>query len=48
MYLKFLEIIWYSGATPALGRLREEDHEFQLSLGYIMRPYHKKSGGLNI
>jgi hypothetical protein len=27
---------------PALGRLRQEDHEFLVSLGYTVRPYHRK------
>jgi hypothetical protein len=26
---------------PALGRLREEDYEFEISLGYVVRPYLK-------
>jgi hypothetical protein len=27
---------------PELGRLRQEDHEFKVSLGYITRPCLKK------
>jgi hypothetical protein len=27
---------------PALGRLREEDHKFEASLGCIARPHLKK------
>jgi hypothetical protein len=27
---------------PALGRLRQEDQEFESSLDYIKRPYFKK------
>jgi hypothetical protein len=33
---------WYTSVIPALGRLRQENHEFQGSLGYIARPYVKK------
>jgi hypothetical protein len=28
--------------TPALRRLRQEDHKFEVSLGYTARPYFKK------
>jgi hypothetical protein len=30
---------------PALGRLRQEDHEFLGSVGYIVRPCLQKRGG---
>jgi hypothetical protein len=29
---------------PVLGRLTQEDREFQACLGYIERPYFKKTG----
>jgi hypothetical protein len=35
---------------PALGRLRQEDHEFQVSLGYMRKPWlrEKKNNSNNI
>jgi hypothetical protein len=27
---------WYKSVIPALGRLRQEDHEFKDSLGFIL------------
>jgi hypothetical protein len=30
---------WHTSAIPALEKLRQEDHEFQVSLRYIARFY---------
>jgi hypothetical protein len=34
--------VWHRPVILALGRLRQEKHEFQASLGYIVRPQLKK------
>jgi hypothetical protein len=33
---------WFISVIPALGRLRKEDHQFEVSLCYIGRPCTKK------
>jgi hypothetical protein len=33
---------WFTPVLLALGRLKQEDHEFNASLGYIGRPYLRK------
>jgi hypothetical protein len=34
---------WYTTIIPALRSLRQEDHEFEVGLGYIARPFLKKT-----
>jgi hypothetical protein len=33
---------WHMPIIPALGRLKQEDHKFEASLGYIVRSCLKK------
>jgi hypothetical protein len=33
---------WYMSVIPALGRLRQEDSKFKVSLGYIITSSFKK------
>jgi hypothetical protein len=32
------QVWWFTPIIPTLGRLRQENHEFETSLGYIARP----------
>jgi hypothetical protein len=34
--------MWHTPVVPALIKLRQEDREFEVSLGYLVRPYFKK------
>jgi hypothetical protein len=33
---------WYTPLIPVLRRQKQEDHEFKISLGYLVRPSLKK------
>jgi hypothetical protein len=35
-------VVWYTPVIPTPERLRQEDHEFQDSLGYMERPFTNK------
>jgi hypothetical protein len=39
---KFSWVWWCTPVIPILGRLRQEDHKFEDSLGYTVRAYLKK------
>jgi hypothetical protein len=36
------QALWHTVTVPALGRLRQEDHKFVVSLGYVVRPCPRK------
>jgi hypothetical protein len=41
-HLRMSQAWWYIPVIPALGRLRQEYHEFETSLGYRVRSCLKK------
>jgi hypothetical protein len=38
---------WHMPIISAFGRLGQEDYEFEISLGYAARPYHKRKNKTN-
>jgi hypothetical protein len=42
MHKTFYLVWWYTPVIPALRKLRQEDHKFKVSLGYIERPCLEK------
>jgi hypothetical protein len=38
----FSQAWWCTPVIPAFRRLRQEDHGFEASLGYLVRPYLKR------
>jgi hypothetical protein len=40
--LRLIQAWWYMPMSPAFWRLRQEDHEFKASLGYIGKPFLKR------
>jgi hypothetical protein len=40
--INFSLLSWCLSVIPALGKLRQEDHESKTNMGYTVRPYLKK------
>jgi hypothetical protein len=38
---------WHTPVIPALGRLKQKNHGFKASLGYIVRPCLKKKNRIS-
>jgi hypothetical protein len=36
--MAYNQVWWYLPVIPALGRLRQEDLQFETSLGYVVKP----------